>query len=369
MNTFQFATIFTNRRKQLQLTQEDIAKFIGVSRAAVSKWEKGLSYPDITILPKLAMYFDISIDTLLGYEPQLTKERITKIYGELAEQFANQPFEQVEAQLEKLVMEYYSCYPFLMKMSVLLLNYLPQSSNEEKTVNNILRICERVKNNTEELQLLQEATAIEATLHLIQQRPEKVIELLGDQPTIEFNNEALIGSALTLLQQTEQAKKVFQVNTFQKLFAIIGSMTEGLMLEIENEKYVDETVYRVQKLIEIFDAHKLSINTVLVFYIRAAIAYAMQGRQDKAMEMVEHYLRVCLQIKFPLTISGGDYFYLLQSWIDEQQSIIQQAPRAKESIKRDMLGSVEQHPLLAPLLEKEQLQMLYKNVQHYLKEV
>lgn len=369
MNTFQFATIFTNRRKQLQLTQEDIAKFIGVSRAAVSKWEKGLSYPDITILPKLAMYFDISIDTLLGYEPQLTKERITNIYGELAEQFANQPFEQVEAQLEKLVMEYYSCYPFLMKMSVLLLNYLPQSSNEEKTVNNILRICERVKNNTEELQLLQEATAIEASLYLIQQKPEKVIELLGNQPTIEFNNEAIIASALTLLQQTEQAKQVFQVNTFQKLFAVICSMTEGLMLEIENEEYIDETVHRVQQLIGIFEAEQLSINTVLVFYIRASVVYAMQGRQQQAIQMLEHYLRTCLKIKFPLTVSGGDYFYLLQSWIDEQHNIIQQAPRDKESIKRDLLGSIEQQPLLASLLEQEQLQMLYKNVEHYLKEV
>ena len=80
METFQFAQILFMKRQELHLTQEDIAKYVGVSRAAVSKWEKGLSYPDITILPKLATFFNISIDTLLGYKPQMTKEQISPIF-------------------------------------------------------------------------------------------------------------------------------------------------------------------------------------------------------------------------------------------------------------------------------------------------
>lgn len=75
----QFSTIFTTRRKELNVTQEQVAQYIGVSRAAVSKWEKGQSYPDITILPKLATYFNLSIDTLLGYEPQLTNASLRSI--------------------------------------------------------------------------------------------------------------------------------------------------------------------------------------------------------------------------------------------------------------------------------------------------
>ena len=66
MSNFQFATILATKRKELDVTQEDIAQYIGVSRAAVSKWEKGLSYPDILLLPKLATYFNVTIDDLLG---------------------------------------------------------------------------------------------------------------------------------------------------------------------------------------------------------------------------------------------------------------------------------------------------------------
>lgn len=368
MNAFQFATIFAERRKGLGLTQEDVAQFVGVSRAAVSKWEKGLSYPDITLLPKLAMYFDLSIDALLGYEPQLTKERIAQMYGELAGRFAVASFEVVEEEIEKLTLEYYSCYPFLMKMAGLLLNYLPQSPAPETTEALITKLCERIKNNTEQLGLLQEANVVEASLHLMQQRPERVLELLGTEATLEFNHESLIASALVMLQQTEQAKQVIQVNTYQKMLVLIDSLSEGLMLEVDKPQYVDETVYRTEQLITLFNVEKLNINVVLVFYIRAAMAYAMQGRPEQASDMLACYLKVCLRLQFPLKLMGDEHFYVLQQWMEQQQSVMQQAPRDEQSIKRDLLAAIEQSPLLAPLLEQEELAMLFKNVQHYLKE-
>ena len=62
------------KRKEKKITQDELAKYIGVSKAAISKWETGQSYPDITLLPILAAYFNMSIDELIGYEPQMVKE-------------------------------------------------------------------------------------------------------------------------------------------------------------------------------------------------------------------------------------------------------------------------------------------------------
>lgn len=42
-----------------------------------------MSFPDITLLPKLATYFNVSIDELIGYEPQLTREQIKELYSQL----------------------------------------------------------------------------------------------------------------------------------------------------------------------------------------------------------------------------------------------------------------------------------------------
>lgn len=46
--------IIREKRKALSLTQEQIAEYLGVSTPAVNKWEKGSTYPDITLLPALA---------------------------------------------------------------------------------------------------------------------------------------------------------------------------------------------------------------------------------------------------------------------------------------------------------------------------
>ena len=54
-------------RAERGMTQEKLAELVGVSTAAVSKWECGNSYPDITLLTKLAEIFDVSMDYLFGY--------------------------------------------------------------------------------------------------------------------------------------------------------------------------------------------------------------------------------------------------------------------------------------------------------------
>lgn len=55
-------------RKQLSLTQEQLAEVLGVTAGAVYKWEAGLSVPDLMLIVEMADFFDISVDVLLGCE-------------------------------------------------------------------------------------------------------------------------------------------------------------------------------------------------------------------------------------------------------------------------------------------------------------
>lgn len=55
-------------RRDKQYTQEQLAGMLGVSVAAVSKWETGNSYPDITLLPQIAQIYDVSMDYLFSYQ-------------------------------------------------------------------------------------------------------------------------------------------------------------------------------------------------------------------------------------------------------------------------------------------------------------
>ena len=51
-----------------ELTQEDVAEYLGITAQSVSKWERGESCPDITFLPALANIFETSVDLLLGMD-------------------------------------------------------------------------------------------------------------------------------------------------------------------------------------------------------------------------------------------------------------------------------------------------------------
>ena len=55
-------------RRERKMTQEQLAEAVGVSAAAVSKWESGQSVPEIGMMMALADYFEVSLDTLVGYE-------------------------------------------------------------------------------------------------------------------------------------------------------------------------------------------------------------------------------------------------------------------------------------------------------------
>lgn len=57
-------------------TQEDIACHLGISIQAISKWERGDGLPDITMLPGIASYYNVTVDTLLGCDEIKKKEKI-----------------------------------------------------------------------------------------------------------------------------------------------------------------------------------------------------------------------------------------------------------------------------------------------------
>ncbi len=73
--------IIKAKRKERNLTQVELAGILGVSKAAISKWENRECYPDITFLPQLAKTFNITIDELFGYSKENNPVQITNEYN------------------------------------------------------------------------------------------------------------------------------------------------------------------------------------------------------------------------------------------------------------------------------------------------
>ena len=98
-------------RKAKGLTQEQLADMLGVSAPAVSKWETGSSYPDISLLCPLARALDTNVDGLLSFHEELSdeevKEQINGVFALLTgEGTAEERTAAGEARLNELLRRY-----------------------------------------------------------------------------------------------------------------------------------------------------------------------------------------------------------------------------------------------------------------------
>lgn len=76
-------------RRERDFTQDELAGFLGVSFQAISKWERGDGYPDITFLPVLANFFGVTIDELVGMGEIRKEECLGKVHAQWKENNAN----------------------------------------------------------------------------------------------------------------------------------------------------------------------------------------------------------------------------------------------------------------------------------------
>ena len=75
----QFKDKIKKLRKEKDMTQEQLAEYMGVSPQAVSRWETGTTCPDIFALPALAELFGITVDGLLGVDEKEKQREIRSI--------------------------------------------------------------------------------------------------------------------------------------------------------------------------------------------------------------------------------------------------------------------------------------------------
>ena len=66
------AEVITSRRKELGMTQKDLAEKLNITDKAVSKWERGIACPDTAAIPKLAQILGVTIEELMTAQPAET---------------------------------------------------------------------------------------------------------------------------------------------------------------------------------------------------------------------------------------------------------------------------------------------------------
>ena len=346
------------KRREKGVTQEDLAHFIGVSKSSVSKWETGQSYPDITFLPRLAAYFRISIDDLMGYEPQMTDEDISKLYEELAVEFASKPFDEVLNRCRDLTRDYFSCFPLLYQIGLLLLNYGWTSKDEEQKLSTIAEAKElfvRVKTYCDDLVLKHLASHGEVTSEMMLGNASAVIDLLegiaskrGPSPS----NEVFLSQAYQMMGKVEDAKAVSQYGVYMNVMWFVEPIPPYLALFADEQKHFEEMCRRILAFIDIFQMKTLAPASILPIYLSAAYGYMKTENPEQALDMLEEYTEIATSGIFPLELVKRDAFF---SRIDDSQEErtfgFADLPRDEVSIRRSIIDLVSEEPLFAPIHE------------------
>ncbi|WKY47284.1 helix-turn-helix transcriptional regulator [Eubacteriaceae bacterium ES3] len=367
MNALNIGKNILDKRRKRGITQEELAHFLGVSKASVSKWETQQSYPDILLLPELSAFFNISIDELLGYAPQMTSQDIKKAYRQLAEDFAVKPFEVVYASCQKLIKEYYSCFPLLNEMALLLINHhmLIEDAEKRKAIlNEAVNLCQRVKTESDDLQHMKEAINLEATAYLMLSEPHAVLDLLGETVSLLPLDTEMISKAYELLGNIPKAKEILQISMYQHLIILVGTAPSYLMMHTDEPEKFEEILSRTLDLSKIYNLESLHPNTMAQVYYTAAHHYAVHQKKELSLKMLAAYASVCQSNFFPFSIHGDDYFDQIDGWFEELK-ISTSAPRSDAVIIDSMVESLLHNPAFEPLKNEKEFKKIvlqFKNL-------
>lgn len=372
MTNFRLAENIVRLRHEKKLTQEEIADFTGVTKAAVSKWENQQSLPDITVLPVLAKLFDVTVDELLGYEAQLDKKGIQKIYRELSELFATRPFEEAYEKVQYYVKEYYSCYPLVLQMCFLLMNHYKLRKDAEEQKEILLKAqewCRHIQKNCRVSAILEDALSMQTMVDLLMGNYGTVIEKLKESANplrLSSSNHLVLMQAFLLSQDAENAEKYAQMYLQQDLFEALALSTLLLMVQQPQKEICLETMKRGDALMEAYHVEKLNQNLAVQYYYQAALTQTLYENTEEAYSYLEKCVNTCIELLHHMDglVFSDDYFYRISEWerdLDMESTV----PRDKKLISQDVRQLLE-HPVLQRYAGEERF---LKIKQHLEKEV
>ena len=352
MKELNLSSILLENRHKRGITQEQLAAFLGVSKASVSKWETGATYPDITLLPRLASYFHISINELIGYQPQLAADEIRKLYRKLSADFSCLPFDQVMASCREIVRKYFSCPPLLFQMGTLYVNHsmLPEDPCLSAAVLEEARsLFVRAARESTDPSLKHQAVTMEAFCLLQLGHPKEVLKLLDPLESIRISVEPLLAGAYHMLGKEEASQTSLQAGIYHSLLELFGLLTAYLNPCAKDAGLLAETCRRMQALSDAFWMEELHPSLLLTWHLSAARSFLTLNETEAALEHLEAYVALACSPIYPLKLHGDSYFSRLDKWLEENFTLGTDLPRGEKIIRQSIKESLVKNPAFSCL--------------------
>ena len=276
-------------RKERNLTQEQIANYLGVTAPAVNKWENGISYPDITLLAPLARVLNINVDTLLSFKEELTDIEIDQFVKDLSSEMSSADYETIFDKANRKVREYPNCEKLILYVAQLMNAYLIMRRDEivenEKYQKQIKAWFEKVafSDNTE---LANQAIMLLSQDYMVNGEYEEAQKLLDQIPPMGFDKRMLQAILFGKQKQYEKAYEIQESMLYQYISSVISSLTHLASLLCDQKEYESALEYSalISNVANQFDLGKfIGASSKLEIYCK------MQD-EEKCIEVLEEII-------------------------------------------------------------------------------
>lgn len=137
--------ILQGLRKAKGITQEQLSEVLGVSTAAISKWENEQMYPDISYFPILARFFNVSIDCLFGFTNDLSEQEYEDNLKECVELFKTGDYEKGLEKIKHLTYLFPTNDRLRVNLTSAVIPYLALAENQNlrrEIALNLVELCQ-----------------------------------------------------------------------------------------------------------------------------------------------------------------------------------------------------------------------------------
>lgn len=231
-------------RHEKDITQEEFAVVLGVSCQSVSRWENGICYPDIELLPDIAEFFGVTVDCLMGVNETVRKEKIAKYLEQFQEAVSQGRIDDCIAVARSGIAEYPNSYMLLNKLMYALFlagdsdgNIPEWQENMKKNDSEITMIGERIMKYCPDQDIRLEAAARLAFNHCEMGRRAIGRAIFETLPSQKYCKETQIWWALD-----EEEKLPFIRTRIQEGYA---AMYHGIYLLLGERLLPDEELLKV----------------------------------------------------------------------------------------------------------------------------
>ncbi len=240
VNYMGIGDVIREYRKRKNMTQEQMANYLGVTAPAVNKWENGNSLPDITLLAPIARLLDISLDTLLSFHETLSNEEINKIITELDFKLREETYDEAFHYAKLNIKKYPNCHQLIWQSALILDTHrLAKDILNTDNYEEYIHTC-YVRALESENEDIRTSTADSLYgFHIRKEEYEKAEEYLNyfsNQNPLRKEKQAFIYSKTNRLDEAYQVYEQLLFSGYQTMSMVLNSLYKLAQQEKDTRK-------------------------------------------------------------------------------------------------------------------------------------